>query len=212
MALFPRRRLPGYFGFSMISLLILGTGCEPQPSIHEYETTLPEPKAKSKGTRILGAIVPVGEQGECWFFKLMGPTELVEGQRAKFDQFIESIHFPNGQDRPVQWKAPEGWTEGAASKMVFAALNIDTGKDPLRLTISNASGSLQANIDRWRGQIGLPPLQAADLEKAYEKRTVNGLPVYVVDLEGSGGGGMGMMPGQLPPGHPPLQKPNNPKP
>ena len=41
-----------------------------------------------------------------------------------------------------------------------------------------------ANVNRWRGQIGLPPLVAGDLESALTRLTANGLPVAVVDLKG----------------------------
>ena len=41
-------------------------------------------------TRILGGILPLN--GETWFFKMMGPDEVVEGQREPFRKFLSSVH------------------------------------------------------------------------------------------------------------------------
>lgn len=40
---------------------------------------------------ILGAIVPQGNTA--WYFKLRGPTELVQGQKAAFQAFLDSVNF-----------------------------------------------------------------------------------------------------------------------
>jgi hypothetical protein len=36
--------------------------------------------------------------GQQWFFKMMGPSAAVAGQRAAFDAFLNSITFPNHSD------------------------------------------------------------------------------------------------------------------
>lgn len=40
---------------------------------------------------IRGVIVPVDESN--WFFKLSGPTELVERESDRFDDFVQSVQF-----------------------------------------------------------------------------------------------------------------------
>ncbi len=45
--------------------------------------------ADDKPTRILGAILHHG--GESWFFKLMGPDALVDGERDAFQAFIQTV-------------------------------------------------------------------------------------------------------------------------
>ncbi|MEO0797214.1 MAG: hypothetical protein AAFX93_18830 [Verrucomicrobiota bacterium] len=45
-----------------------------------------------KGQSILGAIVPRG--GGTWFFKMQGPTSLVNTERGSFSQFLSSVSFP----------------------------------------------------------------------------------------------------------------------
>ena len=45
-------------------------------------------------TRILGGILPLAE--ETWFFKMMGPDQLVESQHEVFKQFLRSVHIGEG--------------------------------------------------------------------------------------------------------------------
>ncbi len=48
-----------------------------------------------------------------------------------------------------------------------------------------AVGGELANINRWRGQVGLPPITDAELPAAATRFTANGLPFTVVDLAGA---------------------------
>ena len=57
---------------------------------HVIDATGPRKDGKP-AQRILGAIVTRGDQ--VWFFKLMGPAELVGGQKAAFDEFLTSVKF-----------------------------------------------------------------------------------------------------------------------
>lgn len=191
---------------------MVACGCRPQPGIEENEVTPLDPSSTQvKKTvvakeRILGAIVPAGGDGGWWFFKMMGPTDAIEAQRKQFEQFIESLRFLSGEESPIVWTAPENWIQAPPSKMAFAAFTVKTGGDPLRLTVSQATGSLLANINRWRNQVGLESLALRELESGFQKRVIHGRVVLVLDIAGPGGGtGMGgMPPGNLPPGHPPV--------
>ena len=42
-------------------------------------------------TRLVGAIVPKGQQ--TWFYKLMGPAQLVEQQKDAFARFVQSVKY-----------------------------------------------------------------------------------------------------------------------
>ena len=53
-------------------------------------------------TRILGGIFPL--PGETWFFKMMGPAELVEAQRDAFKQFLNSVHLGGADRRCRRWR------------------------------------------------------------------------------------------------------------
>jgi hypothetical protein len=62
------------------------------------------------------------------------------------------------------------------------------------LAVSEARGELLANINRWRGQAGVKPITAADIDTRCRVLTVDGRRVVVVDVSGPGGKGGGMMP------------------
>lgn len=50
-----------------------------------------DPRTGQK-TRLVGAIVP--RQGQTWFYKLMGPESLVQGQKEAFQQFVQTARYP----------------------------------------------------------------------------------------------------------------------
>ena len=71
----------------------------------------------------------------------------------------------------LKWSAPKGWTETQGSGMRFATLTPPGGgKAELAVVVlPGAAGGEPANVNRWRGQIGLQPLDdnaLAGLRKA----------------------------------------------
>lgn len=92
----------------------------------------------------------------------------------------------------IRLTAPAGWGRKAASSAFVAAeymLPRAEGDDnDGRLTISTAGGSVDANIDRWRGQFGGEPTKETE-----EKLNVEGLEVTVVDFSGDFADQRGMM-------------------
>ena len=60
----------------------------------------------------------------------------------------------------LKWKKPEGWEQFDGHSMRMASFYVphSNGKGELSITeFSGMSGGIQANINRWRGQISLPP-------------------------------------------------------
>ena len=57
----------------------------------------------------------------------------------------------------ITWQAPKGWTQEEAGQFLTAAYKIPGGG---RVTVSNLAGDgggLAANVNRWRGQVGMEP-------------------------------------------------------
>jgi hypothetical protein len=84
----------------------------------------------------------------------------------------------------IRLTAPEGWVRNQPrSGFVLAEFSLPKGegdeKDG-RLTVSVAGGSIEANIDRWRGQFGSGPENDST-----EEVDVNGLTVTIVDFSGT---------------------------
>jgi hypothetical protein len=150
--------------------------------------------------RMLAAIVP--QKGQGWFFKLSGPPEQVGKEQQEFQAFIESIEF-TGPDSNPKWKLPKGWEERPGEGLRHATIEIDVGGDkPLELSVTTLprgdveeSEFLLANINRWRGQVSLPPIKPDQLnDETTEVKLADGTAT-VVDLKGmSSGSAMGRAP------------------
>ncbi len=160
-------------------------------------------------SRILGGIFPL--PGETWFFKMMGPDQLVEAQRNAFRQFLESVHLVNAapaamtadagagktnaptpppiepaQGGPLQYQLPANWQEKPLSPMRLASFKAiapnEKETDVSVVALPGMAGGDLANVNRWRGQVNLPPVDEDTLAKSAEHVKANGHDFLVVDL------------------------------
>jgi len=68
----------------------------------------------------------------------------------------------------LSYDVPEGWKPGRSGGMRKAAFVATDGDKQVETTVIDlpmAAGDVAANVNRWRGQLGLAPLSAAELEK-----------------------------------------------
>jgi hypothetical protein len=97
---------------------------------------------------------------------------------------------PTGGDT-LAWTAPAHWTAKPPSAMRKGSFAIkdDAAEADLSITsFPGDTGGLLANINRWRGQISLPPLAADQLDANREHLDIGTLHVDVVDFAGSANG------------------------
>lgn len=91
----------------------------------------------------------------------------------------------------LTWTAPAGWESRQGSAMRKATYVIaGEGGATAELAITAFPGDVGgdlANVNRWRGQIGLPPISAAELPAALERFEANGLKIAVADLTATSG-------------------------
>ena len=97
---------------------------------------------------------------------------------------------PTAQGTGLAWTAPAHWQvkpatamrkgsytvpgeAGAAADLSITAFPGDVGGEP-------------ANVNRWRGQVSLPPLGEGDIAGAVTRLNENGLAIGVVDFAGTG--------------------------
>jgi len=135
---------------------------------------------------MLAAILPQGDRA--WFFKVVGPVAVVDRQAQAVDAFFASLRASDEQTQPV-WKLPDGWTEQASSGMRAATIDIPTGEQPLELTVvalpwTGGAGDVLGNVNRWRGQLQLPPIGPQDLAECTRELSADDLTVTIVDLRG----------------------------
>lgn len=100
--------------------------------------------------------------------------------------------------QPIQWTVPEGWRRLPGNRpMRVATFEAGDPANPVQIAVSSFPGQvggLLANVNRWRGQVGLEPIEEADLTQQAVSLTPNGLHGILVDLTGhdaedSGGAG-----------------------
>jgi hypothetical protein len=168
-------------------------GCR-QDEIQHYTAPKSEPLVLGSGqdegpVRLLAAIVPHGDR--TWFFKLTGPPTVVAEHKQEFDQFLGSVHFTDKAEPPVEWKVPEGWQEEPGNKVRYATFHIGPEDGPAELSVTSFEGqvgSLLANVNRWRGQIGLAEIKEDELGKLTSETKVDGGAATLVDMTGQGTG------------------------
>lgn len=190
----------------LTAVLACLAGCKKPDEIRHY--TVPQQEAIDQlagaaeapagPSRMLAAAVLQPRQA--WFFKLVGPDEAVAAQREPFNAFVKSLRFSDS-DSPPDWTLPEGWSQRPASGMRYATIEIDADP-PLELSITTLgreeggeAAYLLANINRWRGQIGLADLAADRLDNETEQIEFDGGKATLVDLVGQMKPGGPMMSG-----------------
>jgi hypothetical protein len=95
----------------------------------------------------------------------------------------------SGSARPqLTWQMPEGWTEVPAGEMRVASFKIQgqNGKqaDVSVIPLPGLPGSDEANVNRWRGQVGLPPMSPDELKKSAESVEAGGQSAQLYDIAG----------------------------
>ena len=191
-------------GCSLLLVSLLACGCSKPAQIRTYTV----PKFKD---RMLAGMTIDGDKA--WFFKMMGPAEMVKAQVEPFKTFVKSVRFQDG--RP-SWQLPNGWTEEPGSDPTRYA-TIKTGDSPgavnatvvfLRAPPGNKKQYELANVNRWLGQLGADAVTGDQLDDRVERFAVNGTEMVWLDVTGARGSGGGMvapfMAGNRP--HPPIDQ------
>jgi len=96
---------------------------------------------------------------------------------------------PTASGSALSWTAPAHWTPKALGSMRKGSFSIksDSGEADLAITaFPGATGGLEANLNRWRGQLGLAPASAQEVLAAVENISANALQFTVVDYANNG--------------------------
>ena len=138
---------------------------------------LPRDADPAKDGRIIAAMV--GGPNGTMFFKMRGNAELTEAQKNDFMKWVAAICnaqtgtmtadksapmvAPEASNTPqIKWQTPAGWSEVPASSMRYASFNASDAKgdkvDISVVTFPGEGGSDADNVNRWRKQIGLEPI------------------------------------------------------
>jgi hypothetical protein len=167
-----------------------------------FEFVSGQPMIGNARQRILVAMLTRGNMS--WFFKMTGEDAFVASQKDNFLQFLKSVSFvenapaemaaapaaqSENQNANSIWTIPSDWQALPPSQFLLAEFAV-TGTNGATADVNVAEmggegGGLLANVNRWRGQIGLPQISETDLQPlATPIDSPNG-KIQIVDFTGT---------------------------
>jgi hypothetical protein len=150
-----------------------------------------------------------------WFFKITGDNQLVEAQKPALLEFLKSVKFaeagaapsaaasselppshpPIGMGAPAtgpvshegqpNWQVPAGWQETSGGQFLVAKFLLTSDTAVNVSQSSGTGGGIPGNVNRWRGQLGLPPQAEEDVTKSLVALDTAAGKAWQVDLSGT---------------------------
>ncbi len=160
--------------FLFTTLTLAGAACRDQ-KVTAYRVP------KEKDPELPGAVSPV-----------TAPTAnapVMPGAAGGTNPNMAATPVVTATGADLVWDAPAAWKSKAASAMRKATYIVGDAGAEAELSITafpNDVGGEAANINRWRGQVSLPPLAEAEMAGAVQRLTANDLAIAVVDFAGTG--------------------------
>jgi hypothetical protein len=162
--------------------LLLGAGCE-KDQVSRTEVTPAAPPAPASAPAPMPAPMPAhGAMPNGGMPPMPGGAMPGMPQGA-----LPPPAQPAGK-AALKWSLPKGWAEAPASGMRYATLTPPGGgkAEVSVVVLPGAAGGELANVNRWRGQIGLPPLDEPGLAAARKVVKAKAGAVAVYDFTSDG--------------------------
>ncbi len=98
------------------------------------------------------------------------------------------VAAPAARRRSLRWTLPAGWKEAPGSGMRLVTFTPPGGlkTEGTVVAIPGESGGELANVNRWRGQLGLPPTDAAGMAAARSALATKAGTASVYDFTSAG--------------------------
>ena len=127
--------------------------------------------------------VPKEESGPA----LARPAARAMPPGAATDGEVPPPPVPTGASA-LRWTLPRGWTQAMTGGMRYATLKPPvTGRiEASVVVLPGPAGGELANVNRWRGQIGLPPIDEAGLASARKTVESKAGAVSIYDFSSEG--------------------------
>ena len=151
-------------------------------------------EAQSVATRIIVASVTRDDVN--YFFKLIGNDELVSAQKGVFLEFLKGIEFGGAEPAPAApaaaaegganpWTVPADWQERPATQFLMAKYQLPEGSEVTVSKLGGDAGGLLPNVNRWRGQMNLAPVDEAGLGDLLSEIKAGQIQGTLVTLNGT---------------------------
>jgi len=189
------------------ALALLSAGCSPTEEIHGYTAARdksadnrgalpapvplpPEPVSPPSSptvsgedrSRTLGVIIPTGPEA-ARYIKFSGAIAAVTAAEAKYNEFVTSVRLKSANATP-EYTVPAGWRENPPRQFVANSFTVGLEGTPQVTLSDKVNGTLLANVNRWRAEVGLPDVTEADLPKSITETTLGATKAYRVDFRG----------------------------
>lgn len=185
----PRLAL-GLFGLGLIAgSLFLGCRRNLQPKGFPATPLATAPGANSISS---GASCPHhAAGGGCGMENGSGCSHMGRNEPNDASQQVPIPARPRGS-AALAWSLPDGWSEEAGSGMRIATLRpaMFPSVEVTIIALEGQAGGELANVNRWREQIGLPPVEATALGSTRKRVTSQAGEVTVHELLGPNGNGV----------------------
>ncbi|MGV3526897.1 MAG: hypothetical protein ACO1RX_21950 [Candidatus Sericytochromatia bacterium] len=88
-----------------------------------------------------------------------------------------------GPSAPFEYTIPSGWSEQDSSGMRSASFRTAAGGDVSVVMLPGMAGDLKGNVNRWRGQVALPPLEdLQEIQNSVSRTTIDGRSAVALEL------------------------------
>jgi hypothetical protein len=142
-----------------------------------------------EGYRMLGLLVE--EPGRTVTLKMIGPSAVVAEERERFLELAKSFRAAEAEQAPeseggLGWDAPAEWEKrpDQAMRIVTLAPKGTTGAECYITILGGSGGGVEPNLNRWRQQMGQPPLDSKALA-ALETIQVLGRDAKLIEVTGN---------------------------
>lgn len=159
----------------------------------------------ASSSRTVVASLP--RNGSTWFIKMRGDKDVVSDAEPVFRDFLKSIHFTSGMAEATpasapdaiapaesagaepKWSVPANWAEKAPGPMILKSYAVaDNAGKMVSVTISSFAGDVGgnfANVNRWRAQVSLPPIEDDQLDSVTQPLDTTAGKAIMVDFTGT---------------------------
>jgi hypothetical protein len=163
------------------------------------------------GSAARTVVAMISRDGASWFFKLRGDPEVVGTAKSAFSEFLKSVRFGGAAPEAAapapappaaaplaaadaapgstKWAVPANWTETEPGQMVFKKFSIaGAGDQKAAVSVSffpGDVGGVFANVNRWRGQLGLAPIESGKLGEVTQTLDIPGGSATLADFTGT---------------------------
>lgn len=115
------------------------------------------------------------------------------GERLNQDAPVAPPQQAGGGLPQIDYELPEGWQRSERpARMAMVTLSTGPGDNSADVTISpmpGVAGGLLANVNRWRGQVGLDPIELKDINQEGRKLQIDGQAALFFRFTGRSGSG-----------------------